>query len=134
MTNLNYEAILSAMEGLGWEVDFRVDNDNDVKELELSNYSNLGEYLVYTINGTTPKELAIEIMDIYANFDVGEHVESWVNLKMEGVKGVPSVKELIEDAQEIAKMLKELSDTVREIVMPTETIGESVAAYKANQK
>ena len=133
MTNLSYEAIINAMEGLGWEVDIRIDDDNDVKELELSNYSNLGEYLVYTINGTTPKELAIEIMDIYANFDVGSHVEFWVEAKMEGVKGVPSVKELIEDATEIEKMLKELSETVREIVMPTETIGESVAAYKANQ-
>ena len=132
MTNLSYEAIINAMEGLGWEVDFRV--YDDAKELELSSYSNLGEYLVYTINGTTPKELAIEIMDIYANFDVGSHVEFWVEAKMEGVKGVPSVKELIEDATEIEKMLKELSETVREIVMPTETIGESVAAYKANQK
>ena len=131
MTNLSYEAIINAMEGLGWEVDFRV--YDDAKELELSSYSNLGEYLVYTINGTTPKELAIEIMDIYANFDVGSHVEFWVEAKMEGVKGVPSVKELIEDATEIEKMLKELSETVREIVMPTETIGESVAAYKANQ-
>lgn len=132
MTNLNYEAILNAMEGLDWEVDIRV--DDDVKELELSTYSSLGEYLVYTINGTTPKELAIEIMRIYVNFDVDRHVESWVIARMNGAQGVPSIKELVEDAIEIEKMLKELSDTVREIVMPTETIGESVAAYKANQK
>ena len=49
-----------------------------------------------------------------AYFDVDEHVELWVNGR--GKNGVPSrIRELVEDAEAIDKMLQELAAALAEV-------------------
>lgn len=58
----------------------------------------------------------VEDVKNYAlDFDTEEHIQMWVQAKMEGVSGVPSVRELIEDADAIKEMLKELSDALESV-------------------
>lgn len=38
-----------------------------------------------------------------------EHIEMWILARRSGTSGVPSAKELVEDAQAIDDMLRELS-------------------------
>ena len=49
-------------------------------------------------------------------FDVDEHVEMWIEARRNGVRGVPSsIRELVEDAEDIDKMLEELADALAEV-------------------
>lgn len=56
----------------------------------------------HPLRGATVKEYA-------ANFDIDEHIELWIEAKRNGVKGVPSARELVYDAEAICKMLQELA-------------------------
>ena len=57
----------------------------------------------------------VEEVKMYAAyFDVDEHVELWVNGR--GKNGVPSrIRELVEDAEAIDKMLQELAAALAEV-------------------
>ena len=44
-----------------------------------------------------------------ASFDKDEHIEMWILARRSGTSGVPSAKELVEDAQAIDDMLRELA-------------------------
>ena len=44
-----------------------------------------------------------------ASFDQEEHIEMWVLARRSGTRGVPHIKELVEDAQAIDDMLRELA-------------------------
>ena len=51
----------------------------------------------------------------YEDFDIDEHIEMWVEAKRNGVSGVPSIRELVDDAREIDAMILKLSQTLREM-------------------
>lgn len=51
----------------------------------------------------------------YEDFDIDEHIEMWVEAKSNGVSGVPSIRELVKDAEEIDAMILKLSQTLREM-------------------
>lgn len=51
----------------------------------------------------------------YEDFDIDEHIEMWVDAKRNGVSGVPSIRELVDDAREIDAMILKLSQTLREM-------------------
>lgn len=91
-------------ERLGWEVDERDDGT-----VELCNYSPAGEDISFTVNA---KEAAKEIYECYNGFDVDEHIEMWIEARENGVPGVPSTRRLVEDAEDISEMLKELAGAV----------------------
>lgn len=91
-------------ERLGWEVDERDDGT-----VELRNYSPAGEDISFTVN---TKEAAKEIYEYYDGFDVDEHIEMWIEARKSGVPGVPSTRQLVQDAEDISEMLKELADAV----------------------
>ncbi len=48
----------------------------------------------------------------YEDFDIDEHIEMWVEAKRNGVSGVPSIRELVKDAEEIDAMILKLSQTL----------------------
>lgn len=91
-------------EHLGWEVDEH--NDGTV---EFRDYSPAGEDISFTVNA---KEAAEEIYKCYDNFDVDEHIAMWIEARENGVSGVPSTRRLVEDAEDISEMLKELAGAV----------------------
>ena len=91
-------------EHLGWRVD-----EYDDGTVEFSQHSPAGEDFSFTVNA---KESEKEIYEFYNSFDVDEHVEMWIEARKSGVPGVPSTRELVEDAEDIYKMLKELASAV----------------------
>ena len=91
-------------ERLGWKVE-----EYDDGTVDFSKYSPAGEDFSFTVNA---KEAEKEIYEFYNVFDVDEHVEMWIEARENGTPGVPSTRELVEDAGDIYKMLKELASAV----------------------
>ena len=56
----------------------------------------------------------------YEDFDIDEHVEMWVEARRNGISGVPSIRELVKDAEEIDAMILKLSQTLREMEVEDE--------------
>lgn len=91
---------IDACENLGWTV-----YEDEDSWVELSRRSPAGEVFYFSVN---TEDFVEEINEYAASFDVDEHVEQWIPSR--GKKGVPSsIRELLEDAEAIKKMLKELS-------------------------
>lgn len=91
-------------ERLEWKVD-----EHDDGTVEFRKYSPAGEDFSFTVNA---KEAAKEIYEYYDGFDVDEHIEMWIEARKSGTPGVPSTRRLVEDAEDISEMLKELADAV----------------------
>lgn len=91
-------------ERLGWRVD-----EYDDGTVEFSQYSPAGEDFSFTVNA---KDAAKEIYEYYDDFDIDEHIEMWIDARENGVIGVPSTRRLVEDAEDIFEMLKELACAV----------------------
>lgn len=54
------------------------------------------------------------VVECAEDFDVDEHVEMWIEAKKNGVRGVPSVSELVHDVEEIEEMLEDLAIALKE--------------------
>lgn len=93
------------------ENDWNVSSYTDDGRVELEKYSPAGEDFLMCVEVENFPESVRE----YANdFDVDEHAEMWIETRR-SVSGVPnSIRELIEDAEEIQKMLNELADALEE--------------------
>ena len=81
-------------------------------EVEFEGYSPAGEDFSFNVRGSTTEELINATCEMARGFDVEEHAAEWYGNR-DKVSGVPqSLKDLLEDAEEIQKMLNELSDAV----------------------
>lgn len=98
----------------GWSV-YKDEDGWDIRQA-----SPAGEDFGFYIRHGDDVETAIKEIKEYAyDFDIDEHVR--LNL---GVRGAPGVRELVEDAKEIQKMLDELADGVN--WCEQKTIGETL--------
>lgn len=95
MKKLN-EKVIEAIEDLGWVVE----EYNEEYMLEQS--SPAGEDIVEYIR--KGEDVVSQVWDIYNSFDEDEHVGMWLQAKQNGTAGVPSARELVEDAEEIKQM------------------------------
>ena len=111
MTLLNTKEI-EAIENLDWGVSKRNQEEPNQGECYLfTNFSPEGEDISFEVQGKTGDEIALAVRNEAECFDVDDHVELWVDSR--GSYGVPSsISTLVEDAQEIEKMLNELADTL----------------------
>ena len=100
------EKVVEAVEALGWTVHESEDY------VEFCNCSPAGEDLCEEY--AKDEDILDWALDIARNFDADEHIEMWVDAKRSGVSGVPSTRELVEDADEIQKMYDALCDAIRE--------------------
>ena len=91
-------------EELGWNVTI----DGDVVEFQQE--SPHGEDFSFAVNKNS---IAKNVFRYAENFDIDAHVLMWLEAKRNGVSGVPGLVELVEDAQEIQKMLDGLSDALK---------------------
>ncbi len=87
-------------EKLGWTV--HIENG----KVEFSQYTPAGEYFSFEVS---EDNIAHEVYVYMDNFDVDEHIAMWIRAKESGVNGVPTVSELLDDAQFIKDELKTLS-------------------------
>lgn len=111
----SYKNIVEVAENLDWSVidirdcGFTV---TDGTQLEFEKYTPAGEDFSFTVSGDSPENMIEEIKSYSANFDTEEHIAGWIEAKRNGVSGVPSIKELVEDADAIENMLRELAEAV----------------------
>ena len=93
------------------------DNAVDVNELSESNghfaecewQTPAGEDFIFTINAESTKEFVKELSTYAEEFDEEEHVEMLWEAKKNGFMGVPSLKELVQDADEIKQFLNDIA-------------------------
>ena len=96
---------IDAVEELDWSCKDAGSN------VELENWSPAGEDLIiYVDKGQWVEDL----FDNYQYFDKEEHIKMLLDAKANGFRGVPDIDTLIEDADDILQMYKELADKVAE--------------------
>ncbi len=99
--NTNLEHLLAYIETLGWDV--YCDGDGWV---ELSQFSSAGEDFSFTVS---ENNLIEDVKGSAESFDSEEHAAMWYDAGQSGVRGVPSLHELVADADAIQEMLNELA-------------------------
>lgn len=110
--------ILQKAEELDWTSTVWIESSqNDRTYAELGKHSPAGEDFSMVIDFDKEDQADTFISDLreyWDNFDVDEHVEMW--LPSRGKGGCPSsVRELVEDAEAIEKMIEELLDVLDEL-------------------
>lgn len=110
----NIDKIIDVAESLDWSCD--IDDDNgELLGIEFEKYSPAGEDFSFFARGNTAREIVESVDFYYENFDTDEHITMWVNAKISGVSSVPNIRVLVEDADAIDEMLKELSEALYNI-------------------
>ena len=106
------EELINKIESQGWKVSKCNYGDGDTG-LELEQYSPAGEDFIFSIWCNDSVDKAIKEIEDYAYyFDEDEHVEMWVEAKYHGSgnrDAIPSIRELVYDAEAIHNMLRELA-------------------------
>lgn len=99
-------SLISKAKELGWEVDI------DESGWEFKKYSPAGEDFFFGVSG---EDVVAEVLEYYETFDTEDHVMGLMEAKNNGFRGVPGLKELVEDADAIEKMLEELYDALSDV-------------------
>lgn len=99
--NTNSEKLFAYIETLGWNV-----YCGDDGYAELSKRSGAGEDFLFTVSANN---LIEDVKDYAESFDSEEHAAMWYDAGQRGVRGVPSLHELVEDADAIQEMLEDLA-------------------------
>ena len=99
--NTNLENLLAYIETLDWDV--YCDGDGSVA---LYQFSPAGEDFGFTVSANN---LIEDVKDYAESFDSEEHAAMWYDAGQSGVRGVPSLHELVEDADAIQEMLNDLA-------------------------
>lgn len=95
---------MDVLERLDWSV--HEDGDGNI---ELEKYSPAGEDFIITVGA---ENFVDNVKEYAASFDQDEHIEMWISARRNGVRGVPSARELVKDAEAIDAMLKELAEAL----------------------
>lgn len=100
-------------EARGWSVKFFTQTRNAYdgriqKYVEFSQESPAGEDFSFCVFYEALGDIADEIYTWWLDFDIEEHVKMWLEAKSNGVVGVPDIATLVEDAQDIDDMCKQL--------------------------
>ena len=99
--NTNLENLFAYIETLGWDV--YCDGDGSV---ELYQFSPSGEDFGFTVSESN---LIEDVKDYAESFDSEEHAAMWYDAGQSGVRCVPSLHTLVEDADAIQEMLDDLA-------------------------
>ena len=102
--NTNLENMCAYIETLGWDV--YCDGDGSV---ELYQFSPAGEDFGFTVSESN---LIEDVKDYAESFDSEEHAAMWYDAKQRGIRCVPSLHELVEDADAIQEMLNDLANNL----------------------
>ena len=99
--NTNLENLFAYIETLGWNV-----YCGDDGYVELYQRSGAGEDFLFTVSANN---LIEDVKDYAESFDSEEHAAMWYDAGRRGVRCVPSLHELVEDADAIHEMLEDLA-------------------------
>lgn len=95
-----------------WGVRWDEDNITGEKCVEFSKYSPAGEDFSFEVWYLHVSEIPEKVMEYYEEFDPEEHVMLWA--EHAGRNGVPRLRELMEDADAIEEMIRELAIALKE--------------------
>lgn len=101
------DIIIAICERLDWTVCEYQNGDVD-----LAKYSPAGEDFIF---GVSSKNFVDDVKSYAAGFDQDEHIEMWIEARKNGTKGIPSIRELVKDAEDIDRMLQELAAALAEV-------------------
>lgn len=122
---MDFEKLVNKAEELGWTV--CIDEDG----WEFGQNSPAGEDFWFFIskNDVNSEEDMVREVRSYANcFDTEEHAQMWIEGRRSGVSGVPDLKTLVEDADDIKLMLNKLALALERVMngQEADTAKESV--------
>lgn len=106
---------IDVLENLDWSISGYTEDGR----VEIEKYSPAGEDFVICVG---IEEFPKEVFKYAESFDVDEHIAMWIEAKRNGTGGVPSTRELAHDAEEIEKMLQQLSDALNNPMKPNKNI------------
>lgn len=105
--NEDMNDIVNAAKKLGWNI-----TEYEDGTLNFQQFSPAGEDFSFDVN----KECAVqEIYKFYEDFDIDEHILKWAEAKLAGVAGIPSLRRLVIDAENIDDMLEKLACAVSNV-------------------
>lgn len=93
------------IEAQGWTIEDCEWGDG-TKGYELFQNSPAGEDFSFSIEAD---DVPYNVMEYYLDFDPDEHIEMWIEARHSGVGGIPSTRELVNDAEAIEEMLRKLA-------------------------
>lgn len=99
---------IEVLEAHGWAISSYTDDGR----VELKKWSPAGEDFIMCVE---VEDFPDAVMEYYENFDVDEHIEMWAEAKRHGTSGVPSIRRLAIDAEQIDEMMKELAYALAEV-------------------
>lgn len=111
------EKLKEILENEGWKIDEEIKWADGTMGWQISKYSPAGEDFSITIETNNNIDKAIEEINEQAEkFDEDEHSTMWIEAKYHRtLKNIPSNKELVQDAENIHNMLKELAGKVNKL-------------------
>ncbi len=116
--------LLTKAEELGWWSSAWIEeSQNNRTYVEMGQHSPAGEDFSMIIDFDAEDQCSSfrdSLESYYEDFDIDEHVEMWVEARRNGISGVPSIRELVKDAEEIDAMILKLSQTLQEMEVEDE--------------
>lgn len=106
MTEKLKSLLVSKAEELDWKVNI------GESCWEFQKHSPAGEDFFLSISG---EDVVDELLEYYEEFDTEDHVMGLMEAKKNGLQGAPSLRELVEDADDIEKMIEDLYDALHDV-------------------
>lgn len=121
------ENLKKIIEKLGWDI-YEESYGGDEIGWDLRKFSPAGEDFGFSICHNNDVATAIKEISSYAEdgFDIDEHIEMWIEARRNGVRDVPGTRELVKDAEDIQKMLDELSNYLFDHVRVCSVCGKAI--------
>lgn len=115
------KTLLDKAEEMGWNWEAYIEPDSRRTYVEIGQSSSAGEDFSMTIDFDEENQadsFKDSLESYYEDFDIGEHIEMWIEAKRSGTSGVPSTRELVKDAEAIDGMILELSQALQKVNIP----------------
>ena len=114
--SVGMKILLEKAEELGWWWTAWIEESQDNRTyVEIGQHSPAGEdfSMIIDFEAVDQSDSFLDNLEsYYEDFDVDEHIEMWVNARGD-VSGIPSVRELAKDAEDIDAMILELFQTLK---------------------
>ena len=106
--------IAAAVEAIGFSVKFETQQGKKGPEkyAEFRGFTNRGRELNIVVFYKSLDELFDNLLDRYGDFDVGEEVKLYLDASRNGLSGVPTLLDLVDDVREEEALLLDLSNAV----------------------
>lgn len=110
---MDFEKLVDKAEKIGWTV--YIDEDG----WDFGQYSPAGEDFSFFVSKNdvhSAEDMAREVRSYANDFDAEEHAQMWLEGRRSGVSGVPDLKTLIKDADDIKLMLNKLASALESVM------------------